>query len=45
MLFKNTGILKFKTELTFAFFMTVNHLSGPLRKQKFTLTSSKIHGL
>ena len=42
MLFKNTGILKFKTLLTFAFFKTANHLSGPLRKKKFTITSSKI---
>ena len=25
--------------------MTISHLSGPLRKQKFTLTGSKGHGL
>jgi len=43
--FINTRILKFKSQLTFAFFAAVNHLSGPLRKQKFTSTSSKGHGL
>ena len=32
-LFKNTRTLKFKGQLTFAFFAAVNHLSGPLRKQ------------
>ena len=26
-------ILKFKTQLTIAFFAAVNHLNGPLRKQ------------
>ena len=31
-LFKNTRILKFKSELPFAFFAAVNHLSGPLKK-------------
>ena len=31
-LFKNTRILKFQSQLTFAFFAAVNHLSGPLRK-------------
>ena len=40
-LFKNTWILKFKSQLTIAFFTAVNHLNGPLRKQNFTLTSSK----
>ena len=30
--FKNTRILKFKSQLTFAFFAAVNQLSGPLRK-------------
>ena len=35
-LFKNTQILKFKSQLTFVFFAAVNHLSGPLREQKFT---------
>ena len=44
-LFKNTRILKFKSQLTFAFFAAVNHLNGPLRKQNFTLTGSKGHGL
>ena len=28
-----------------AFFAAVNHLNGPLRKQNFTLTGSKGHGL
>ena len=32
-LFKNTRTLKFKGQLTFAYFAAVNHLSGPLRKQ------------
>ena len=41
----NTQILKFKSQLTFAVFAAVNHLSRPLRKQKFTLTVSKGHGL
>ena len=41
----NTQILKFKSQLMFAFFAAVNHLSGLLRKQKFTLTVSKGHGL
>ena len=40
-LFKNTRTLNFKSRLTFAFFAAVNHLSGPLRKQKFTSTGSK----
>ena len=44
-LFKNTQILKFRNQLTFAFFATVNHLNGPLRKQKFSSTHSKGHGL
>ena len=44
-LFKNTRILKFKSQLTFAFFAAVNHLSGPRRKQKITSTGSKGHGL
>ena len=44
-LFINTWILKFKSQLTFAFFAAVNHLSAPLRKQKFTSTGSKGHGL
>ena len=35
-LFKNTRTLKFKSQLTFAFFAGVNHLNGPLRKQNFT---------
>ena len=41
----NTQILKFKSQLTFAVFAAVNHLSRPLRKQKFILTVSKGHGL
>ena len=44
-LFINTRILKFKSQLTFGFFVAVNHLSGYLRKQKFTSTDSKGHGL
>ena len=44
-LFKNTRILRFKSQLTFEFFAAVNHLSGPLRKQNFSLTGSKGHGL
>ena len=44
-LFKNTLTLKVKSQLTFAFFAAVNHLSGPLRKQNFTYTGSKCHGL
>ena len=43
MLSKNRRILKFKSELTFAFFPAVNHLSGPLRKQNFTF--QKVTGL
>ena len=42
---KNMWILKFKSQLTFAFFATVIHLRGPLRKQNFSLTDSKGHGL
>ena len=38
-------ILKFKSQLTSAFFAAVNHLNGPLRKQTFTLTGSKGQGL
>ena len=44
MLFTNVQILKFKSQLTFAFFAAVNHLNGPLRTQNFTLTGSKGHG-
>ena len=35
-LFTNMQILKFKSQLTIAFFAAVNHLNGPLRKQNFT---------
>ena len=35
-LFKNRRTLKFKSQLTFAFFSAVKHLRGPLRKQNFT---------
>ena len=42
-LFKNMRILKFKSQLTFAFFAVVNHLSRCLSKQN--LTGSKAHGL
>ena len=44
-LFTNMRILKFKSQLTIAFFAAVNHLNGLLRKQNFTLTGSKGHGL
>ena len=44
-LFTNTRILKFKSQLTIAFFAAVNHLYGPIRKQNFSLTGSKSHGL
>ena len=44
-LLTNMRILKFKSQLTIAFFITVNHLNGSLRKQNFTLTGSKGHGL
>ena len=43
-LFTNMRILKFKSQLTIAFFASVNHLNGPLRTQNFTLTGSKGHG-
>ena len=41
-LFINMRTLKFKSQLTIAFFAAVNHLNGPLRKQNFTLTGSKV---
>ena len=41
-LFKNTWILKFKSQLMFVFLAAVNHLSGPLRNQKFTSMGSKL---
>ena len=44
-LFTNMRILKFKSQLKIAFSAAVNHLSRPLRKQNFTLTGSKGHGL
>ena len=34
-----------KDAFTIAFFAAVNHFNGPLRKQNFTLTGSKGHGL
>ena len=43
-LFTNMRILKFKSELTIAFFTAVSRLNKPLRKQNFTLTGSKVHG-
>ena len=43
--FSNMRILKFKSQLTIAFFAAVNHLNEPLRKQNFTLTGSKGQGL
>ena len=44
-LFTNMRILKFKSQLTIEFFAAVNHPNGPPRKQNFTLTGSKGHGL
>ena len=44
-LLKNTQILKFKSQMTFEFFDAVSHLTRPFRKQNFTLTGSKGHGL
>ena len=35
-LFINTRILKFKSQLTFAFVTVVNHISGSFGKQKFS---------
>ena len=43
-LLTNMWIVKFKSQLTIAFFAAVNNLGGPLRKQNFTLTGSKGHG-
>ena len=43
--FSHLRILKYKSQLTIAFFAAANHLNGPLRKQNFTLTGSKGHGL
>ena len=44
-LFTNMRILKFKSQMTIAFFSAVNHLNGPIRKQNFTWTGSEGHGL
>ena len=44
-LFTNMRILKFKSQLTTDWLTAVNHLNGPLRKQNFSLTGSKGHGL
>ena len=44
-LFTNMQIVKFKSQLTIAFFAAFNHLNGPLRKQNFTLKGSEGHGL
>ena len=44
-LFINIRTLRFKSQFTFAFFAAANHLSGPLRKHKFTSKGSKGHGL
>ena len=41
-LFTNMRIVKYKSQLTIAFFAAVNHLNGPLRKQNFTLTAQKV---
>ena len=39
-LFTNIQILKFKSQLTIAFFTAVNHYNKPLRKQNFNLTET-----
>ena len=44
-LFTNMRILKFKSQLTIAFFASVSHLNGPPRKQNFALMGPKGHGL
>ena len=44
-LFTNMRILKFKSCLHNCIFAAINHLNGPLRKQNYTLTGSKGHGL
>ena len=44
-LFKNTHIPKFKGQLAFTFFAVVNHFREPRRKQMFSSTASKGHGL
>ena len=36
-LFKNTRIVTFKSQLTFAFFAAVKYLSEPLRKKGFVI--------
>ena len=43
--FSHMRILKYKSQLTIAFFAAANHLNGPFRKQNFTLMGSKGHGL
>ena len=40
-LFTNMRILKFKSQLMIAFFAAVNHLNGPLRKQKINFNGFK----
>ena len=40
-LFNNMRTLKFKSQLMFSFFIAISHLSGPLKKQKFTLNEFK----
>ena len=44
-LFINMRILKFKSQLTIAFFAAVNYLDGRLKKQNFNLTGSQGYGL
>ena len=41
-LLTNMRILKFRSQPTIAFFAAVNHLNGPLRKQKFTSRVQKV---
>ena len=40
-LFSNMRTLKFKSQLMFSFFTAIGHLSGPLKKQKFTCNEFK----
>ena len=40
-LFTNMRIVKFKSQLRIVFFAAVNHLSGPLRKQKLYFNGFK----
>ena len=43
-LWTNMRILKFRTQLTIAFFAAVNHLNGPLRKVSLLVIVIMIDG-